>query len=314
MSELLAIRGVEVRFGPVAALRGLDLEVRPGEVVGLLGHNGAGKTTTMKLALGLLRPRSGRVRLLGVDPAGPEGRRARARVGFLPENVSFYDSLTGREVLRYLARLKGRPAAEADRLLEQVGLGHAADRRVRTWSKGMRQRLGLAQALLGRPALLLLDEPTVGLDPMATAELYATIGRLRSEGVGVVLCSHVLAGIERHIDRCVIVGHGRVLAAGTLEELRARARLPIRIRVRGHWREPPLQGLGEGEGVVARRLNGHQIELEVAPERKLSVLRALAAEPGVEDLDVRPPGLETLYAHFDAMLHRGSRDGGREAP
>lgn len=304
MKEALRIAGAEVRYGAVHALRGLDLEVRPGEVVGLLGHNGAGKTTTMKLALGLLRPCRGTVRLFGTDPAGPGGREARARVGFLPENVSFYDNLTGREVLRYLARLKGVAVEETDRLLEQVGLGTASDRRVRTYSKGMRQRLGLAQALLGRPTLLLLDEPTVGLDPMATADLYATVRRLKEAGTAVVLCSHVLAGIERHIDRCVIVGHGRVLAAGTLEELRAQAGLPVTIRVRGRWSGSPFGEEGPPGGVSVRRLNGHQVEIATEPGRKLALLRHLACLPDVEDIEVRPPGLEALYAHFDARLAR----------
>ncbi len=310
MSAVLEIRDVQVRFGAVTALAAMTLTVQPGEVVGLLGHNGAGKTTTMKLALGLLRPQAGTVRLFGTDPAGRAGRVARRQVGFLPENVSFYDSLTGREVLRYLARLKGRAPREADALLERVGLAAAADRRVRGYSKGMRQRLGLAQALLGHPGLLLLDEPTVGLDPMATAEFYATVARLRAAGTAVVLSSHVLAGIERHIDRCVIVGRGHVLAAGTLEELRAEAGLPVAIRARGRWPDAPPVADDPAAGVWVRRLNGHQVEIRTTPARKLAVLRALAAAPGIEDIEVQPPGLEALYAHFDARLHGG---GGKES-
>jgi len=136
----------------------------------------------MKLILGILSASSGQVRVFGEDPRGPDSGRLRFQLGYLPENVSFYDNLSGREVLAYFARLKRVAPSEVDRLLTRVGLDHAARRRVRTYSKGMRQRLGLAQALLGEPRLLLLDEPTAGLDPMATRDVYNTIDELRSRG------------------------------------------------------------------------------------------------------------------------------------
>src|SRR5690606_17723098 len=187
----IEMHSVRHGYGSTTVLHDLSLTVGAGEVLGLFGHNGAGKTTTMKLILGVLRPDAGEVRVLGV-PAGEA--RARRELGHLPENGSFYPQLSGRETLAYFARLKGVPVSGIAALLDQVGLTDAADRRVRTYSKGMRQRLGLAQALLGEPRLLLLDEPTVGLDPIATADLYALIDDLRRRGTTVVLCSHVLAG------------------------------------------------------------------------------------------------------------------------
>ncbi|WP_312359874.1 ABC transporter ATP-binding protein, partial [Stutzerimonas balearica] len=170
------IQGVSQRYGSMTVLHDLHLSLGEGEVLGLFGHNGAGKTTSMKLILGLLAPSVGEVRVLGRAPADPQVRR---QLGYLPENVTFYPQLSGRETLRHFSRLKGAALGQVDELLEQVGLIHAADRRVKTYSKGMRQRLGLAQALLGEPRLLLLDEPTVGLDPIATGDLYRLIDTLR---------------------------------------------------------------------------------------------------------------------------------------
>lgn len=296
--NVVELRQVGKTYGPVTALAGLDLDLRPGEVLGLLGHNGAGKTTVMKLILGLIRPESGRVTVFGTDPRGRGAAEIRGRVGYLPENVSFYPQLSGREVLHYFARLKRVPGAQADGLLEQVGLTHAAGRRVKTYSKGMRQRLGLAQALLGQPRLLLLDEPTVGLDPAATRDCYALLDELRGRGVSVLLSSHVLAGVEPHIDRAAILGHGRLLAAGTLAELRERSSLPLTIRVRGRfgeagWPESPA-------GVDLRRIDGRQVELHVPADKKMALLRQLMAEPGVEDIELEPPSLATLYGHFGA--------------
>src|SRR5690606_30958723 len=142
---------------------------------------------------------------------------------YLPENVMFYPQLTGRETLTHFARLKQANTRQIEELLSQVGLQHAADRRVKTYSKGMRQRLGLAQALLGNPRLLLLDEPTVGLDPIATQDLYVLIDRLRQGGTSVILCSHVLPGVEPHIDRAAILAGGQLEAVGTLASLRNEA-------------------------------------------------------------------------------------------
>lgn len=297
---VIDIDRASVRYGRHCALDGLTLRLEAGEVLGLLGHNGAGKTTTMKLILGLLAPQAGQVRVFGEDPHGPAAPRLRLALGYLPENVSFYDNLSGREVLAYFARLKCAPAEQVGELLERVGLAAAAGRRVKTYSKGMRQRLGLAQALLGTPRLLLLDEPTVGLDPLATREFYARVDELRRTGTTIILCSHVLPGVERHIDRALILGQGRVLAAGSLDALREQAGLPLLIHVRGRPGAHALATLPSGSHM--RCLADGRTEIALAAHAKLDALRGLLGDPDVHDLDLEPPSLETLYAHFGSAV------------
>lgn len=292
------LENLHKRYGRIQALDGVNLAAREGEVLGLLGHNGAGKTTIMKLALGLTRPDSGRVEVLGLDPHGRDARRLRHRVGYLPENVVFYGELTGREVLRYFARLKGIGRGGSEPLLERLGLAQAADRPVKGYSNGMRQRLGLAQALLGEPALLLLDEPTAGLDPDATRDVYAMLDELRRRGATVILSSHVLAGIARHIDRAAIIGAGRLLASGNLEELGQGAGLGVTIRAGGDWVDEQRLVMLVEHGALVQRRSATDLELRVPAAVKLEVLRALLAIDGIRDVAVEPPSLETLYDHY----------------
>ncbi len=292
-------------YGSLDALQSMTMSLNEGEVLGLFGHNGAGKTTMMKLILGVISPSRGKVEVMGMAPDSKEAWHCRSKVGYLPENVSFYEQLTGLEVLTYLAKLKGFTRNGAKKqvtdLLEQVGITHAMKRQVKTYSKGMRQRLGLAQAFIGQPKLLLLDEPTVGLDPMATRDFYKTVDQLKSNGSSIILCSHVLPGVEQHIDRAMIMSTGQLLAMGTLKELRQQAALPVAIKPSG------LNGSVANDSKLNGFLTGNCPHTLMVPEQeKLTVLRQLLSHDGLDDLHVETANLEQVYQHF-LTLHETTR-------
>jgi len=294
MNHAIEFEALAKRYGTLVALDGVSACVPRGQVIGLLGHNGAGKSTLIKLILGLIAPSSGRLDVLGQSPW--RAHALRRRIGYLPESATFYASLSGRELLDYLARLKQAPRGQAQALLERVGLAHAADRRIGTYSKGMRQRLGLAQALLGSPELVLLDEPTTGLDPQATRELYRIVGELRADGRCVLVSSHLLAELEPHIDGALILRQGKLLAAGSLDALSEQAALPAHLLLRP--REDAVAELMsqlDARGLSAQLRPDGRLELQVPRAGKLPVLRELLADPAVVDLDVREPTLAQLY-------------------
>jgi ABC-2 type transport system ATP-binding protein len=226
-TPLVRTRELTKRYDDVVAVDALSLEVRRGEIYGLLGPNGAGKTTTILMLLGLAEPTSGEARVLGLDPAR-QPLEVKRQVGYLPDSVGFYGRLTGRENLRYTARLNGLPPADAEvaitELLAQVGLDEAADRPADTYSRGMLQRLGIADALVKNPAVLILDEPTTAIDPTGVADLLALIRSLVADrGIGVLLSSPLLEQVERLCDRIGIYSRGRLVAEGTVAELSRRA-------------------------------------------------------------------------------------------
>lgn len=298
-STLVSLSNVSKHYSKVRALTSVDMELKHSEVLGLFGHNGAGKTTMMKLILGVVTPSQGEINVLGMSPSDKSAWHMRTKVGYLPENVSFYEQLTGLEVLTYFAKLKGFTKAHAINLLEQVGISHAMKRAVKTYSKGMRQRLGLAQAFIGEPKLLLLDEPTVGLDPIATAEFYQTVDQLKSQGTSVILCSHALPGVEQHIDRAMILSAGEVLAMGTLTELRKSANLPVVIKPHGlngavrqdaNW----IKYFGEGNTDTSSIVDA----LHVPEEEKIPVLQYLLSLEGINDIDVEPANLDKVYQYY----------------
>ncbi|GGD37606.1 ABC transporter ATP-binding protein [Aureimonas glaciei] len=297
MMTTVSITGASKRYGKVEAVKDVSLTLNEGEVVALVGHNGAGKTTLIKLMLGLIRPSEGRVRVLGEDPATGDFA-VRQRLGYLPESVSFHMALTGRETLAFYARLKRVDIAGGADLFERVGLAaEAVDRPVRTYSKGMRQRLGLAQALLGHPRVLLLDEPTSGLDPALRRHFYDLVTELRAGGTTVLLSSHALTELEDRTDRVVIVTGGSKIADGTLADLRGIANLPTRVSVRlagegvaPDWRQDNVRWKLAPDGTM---------EADVAADRKIALLHEITADPSaLSSLAITEPTLDDLYAHF----------------
>ena len=287
---------VEKRYGTRKVVDRISFDAPAGKCLALLGPNGAGKTTLFKLLLGLVKPSGGSIMIGGHTP----GHRAiQASIGFLPESVAFDRAVTGAEMLAFLARLKGVPLDSCAKLLGDIGLADASNRRIGTYSKGMRQRLGLAQALLGAPRLMLLDEPTSGLDPELRRHFYGIITRLREAGVTIVIASHALSEIEAVADLFAIVRDGKLLANGSLDALKKNADLPVRLRVSVSDGEAPNIAAQFEDRMTVTRINGHTVELECDERRKIAAVREIAGlSPPVGDLEIVPPTLEVLYEHF----------------
>ncbi|MGI9499924.1 MAG: ABC transporter ATP-binding protein [Geminicoccaceae bacterium] len=287
---VLSLDNVTKRFGEKTAVDDVTLELNAGERVALIGHNGAGKTTLMKMILGLLSPTDGDIAVLADKPGSDHARK---NIAFLPENIAFHRSMTGREVLTLLARLKSAATSQVDRLLGKVGLADAADQRIRTYSKGMRQRLGLAQALLGDPKLLLLDEPTSGLDPMLRQSFYAMVDELAASGATVLLSSHLLTELEARTDRIAIMREGRLVACAPLAKLREDAALPVRIRL--HVRDADRGRIATA--LNGQSINGQTVNLTILMADKMKTLAQIAAfGDAIEDVEIIQPSLDDLYA------------------
>lgn len=295
MSASVRLNGVSKHYGPLHAVSGLNLELHEAERVALVGHNGAGKSTLIKLILGVIRPTEGNVEVLGVGPVHRGFAAVRMAMGFLPENVVFPPSMTGAEVLSFYARLKRQPVSRNRALLERVGIADAAGRSVRTYSRGMRQRLGLAQALIGELRVLLLDEPTTGLDPESRQSFYEIVTELGQKGTTVLLSTHVLTEIEHQVDRVVMLDHGRKVADGTLSDLRRLSGFPTRIKVglpAGVRLHPALlAGMAE-----CRTLNERTVEIRCSSAGSLDVLRCLLSESiPLCNIEIAPPSLDDVY-------------------
>ncbi|MDO5706385.1 MAG: ABC transporter ATP-binding protein [Paracoccus sp. (in: a-proteobacteria)] len=294
MTMALTLSHLTKRFDGVTALNDVSLTVEPGQRVALLGHNGAGKSTLMKIVLGLIPFDSGEVSVMGAPPGSGA---ARTQVAYLPENVAFHPALTGAEMLTYYLRLRGEPESQATALLERVGLGHAMNRRIGTYSKGMRQRVGLAQALIGRPGLLVLDEPTSGLDPVSRRSFYELLDGLAAEGAGILLSSHALTEVEARTDRITILSQGVRVAEGTLNDLRRQAALPVSYLLS----PAPQSGAALAEALPDAAAVPGGLMLTSAQDEKMQTLARISALSGlVTDIEIMPPSLEDIYSHFGA--------------
>ena len=298
--KLIEIRGVHKRYGAVNAVNGVDLTVGAGELFGLIGHNGAGKTTLFKMMLGLLPASAGDIRIGGQAVRGAAFREVRRGIGYLPESLALYDNLSGLETLHFFARLKGVDRSTCPALLDRVGLAAAAGQRVRNYSKGMRQRLGFAQALLGAPRLLFLDEPTNGLDPQGILEFYRILAELRQGGVTIVLTSHILAEIQQRVDRLALMRDGRIQALGSVQALRQGQDLPLTVRVSYRpGEENTLRRILDSLGIEAPATSHGEARIACRRHLKMALFSALtAAGPAIRDIDVHEPSLEDVFLGY----------------
>jgi ABC-2 type transport system ATP-binding protein len=292
MTNVVSISGLEKHFGHVVALDGLDLEVATGEVHGFLGPNGAGKTTAIRVLLGLLKADGGQVSLLGGDPWSSATELHR-RLAYVPGDVSLWPNLTGGEVIDLLGRLRGGldETRRAD-LLERFDLDPT--KKGRTYSKGNRQKVALVAALASNVELLILDEPTAGLDPLMEAQFRTAIEADRDQGRTVLLASHILAEVEALCDRVSIVRKGRTVESGTLQELRHLTRTTVEAEVTG---DP--NAIGALPGVHGLQVHDHRASLEVDTEAMAAFVAGLAPL-GVRSLVSHPPTLEELFMrHYE---------------
>ncbi|WP_054816713.1 ABC transporter ATP-binding protein [Nocardia arizonensis] len=287
--SIVVTSGLTKRYGDQIAVDGVDMCVAPGEIYGFLGPNGAGKTTTLRMLVGLIRPSSGSARVLGRAPGDPAALR---RLGVLIEGPGFYPYLSGRDNLRVLARYRGLADTEVERALERVGLADRATDRFRAYSLGMKQRLGVGAALLGHPDLLILDEPTNGLDPAGMAEMRDLVTDLAADGHTVVLSSHMLGEVQQICDRVGVIANGRLLTESTVGELRGASSLLLRAEPLASAYAATVRVVGERAALLTA--DGVRIDADaaVAPEVARAVLDAGA---DLLELRVRERSLEEVF-------------------
>jgi ABC-2 type transport system ATP-binding protein len=286
-------RGLTKHYGSIHALNQLELEVQVGEIFGFLGPNGAGKSTLIRTLLGYLRPTAGSASVLGLDVVA-DSVAIRRGVGYLPGGISIYDSLTGHDALKYLNDLQGRPAVRRESLCERLQMpASVLKRKVRDYSRGMRQKLGVIQALQHDPDLAVLDEPTEGLDPLMQQAFYGIMDDLRAEGRTIFFSSHVLSEVERICDRVAIIRAGNLMALQHVDELLARRKRTINLR----WREG-VPDLTSVPGLADIKVDGDRLSAtllgEVAP-----FVRAVAS-PMLVDLTIEPARLEEAFLEYYA--------------
>lgn len=305
MSDLvLEAKGLTKRYGDFVAVDHLDLDLRKGEVFGLLGPNGAGKTTTILMLLGLTEPTSGEVSVLGFDPAR-QPLSVKARVGYMPDQVGFYDELTARENLIYIAKLNGVPGDQIKRrveeAIERVRLSHVIDKRTATFSRGMRQRLGLADVLVKNPQLIIMDEPTQGLDPELAHEFLELIHSLKAEGTTIMLSSHLLHQVQAICDRVGLFSQGRMVLQGTVSEL-ARKVLGGAYRIQLQAEGPVAKlrkALEDLRDVNAVKMSNGMIQIEAQKDIRADAAEAVIQAGGrLQGLSVESQSLDDIYTRY----------------
>jgi ABC-2 type transport system ATP-binding protein len=308
---IITVEGVEKSFGSTRALAGVDLAVERGTVLGLLGRNGAGKTTLVRILATLLVPDAGRVRVAGADVVR-RAQTVRSLIGFAGQSSAVDETLTGRENLQLVGRLYGlrrsQARGRADETLERLSLTEAADRLVRTYSGGMRRRLDLGASLVGHPMVLLMDEPTTGLDPRTRVELWTFIEELVRQGTTVLLTTQYLEEADRLADRIAVIERGRVIAAGTPDELKQHIGGDVlEVRATSSGDVERLVGLldGLGSGAPVADLRGQRVTLPTSERVQTLLAAARRIEEcgiAVDDLGVRRPSLDDVFLNLTRQI------------
>ena len=305
---VIAAKGLKKLYGKVAAVDGIDLSVRRGEIFGLLGPNGAGKTTTILMLLGLTDANDGAVQVAGFNPMR-EPLQVKRHVGYLPDSVGFYDNLTARENLTYTARLAGLGRDEAKTRIEEavarVRLSDVLDRRVGTYSHGMRRRLGLAEVMMKRAEVAILDEPTSGLDPQATFEFLDMIRGLKAEDVAIVLSSHLLDQVQAVCDRVALFSRGKIALEGTVAELAQKilgGGYTVEVEARGANLPVTFSRIAGVQGVTP--VGTDKYHIVAARDVRAELGQAIVASGGaLMRLDHVEPSLDTIYRHYFEGQH-----------
>jgi len=312
---VIETKNLTKKYGKFTAVNNLNLHVKAGEVYGLLGPNGAGKTTTILMLLGLTEPSAGSIRVLGLDPAR-KPLSVKSRVGYMPDQVGFYDDLSARENLAYIARLNGIPRREVnarvDEALVKVGLDQVGPKRVGAFSRGMRQRLGLADVLLKKPQLIIMDEPTSGLDPEASHEFLGMIRGLKEQGITILLSSHLLHQVQAVCDRVGLFRSGKMELEGTVDELAQRVlggayRIHVDVEQPIEGIQQALERVPEVLQVRANDSRGYMIEArrDIRPEAAEAVV---SAGGRLLHLGVQAQSLDDIYsAYFKEVEHDRDR-------
>ena len=295
---MIEVRELAKSFGDVQALAGVDFTVNEGEIFGLLGPNGAGKTTTISIIAGLLNADSGTVRIAGLD-IRKEGRRVRGMLGVVPQDIALYEELTGRENLHFWGSLYGLSGknlrAEAERVLELVGLTDRADDAVREYSGGMKRRLNLSAGLIHHPKVILLDEPTLGIDPQARLNILDIIRGGVSGGMTVIYTTHYLEEAEKLCDRIAIIDHGKILAQGTLGELVKLAGEGNTVTVTGAFTREQVNPFLKGITVVHLENNSLRMVSPGQAELSGALGRLFSAGISIGEVSIKEPGLEGVF-------------------
>jgi Cu-processing system ATP-binding protein len=294
---MLKLDAISKYYEQIKAVNSVSLEVEEGEVLAFVGPNGSGKSTLLKIMLGIIRPSSGKVLFKGEELSEKSWQEFKKSIGYMPERVSFYDNLTGRETLRLFARVKGGSLSSIDWFIQRILPEEILCRKVGGYSKGMRQRLNLAQALLNEPDILVLDEPSSGLDPVGIREFYDILDEVRDQRkLTVILSSHILAEIEDKTDRVAILKNGSLKVIGRLEELYTVMKIPLRISFTINQRDEVLEKLLVKEGAVDMDLKNGYLRAYVPREKKLELISAVLKEKDrFVDLSIREPSLEEVF-------------------